>query len=103
MSYPSCPLGIPMPIYWNNTLVLQADTYFRRTEKAEAAASMVISYILMMGVIVFEAHAYYALFHVNLYQDILWFLSVFITIFCLVMSALVFLQLKQAGKYRMRQ
>ena len=85
------PGRVPMPIYWNNGFVLQYDAYFGRTDKAEAVATGIISLVLLFGVIAFEASAYYALYHTNLYQDILWFISLLVTIFCLVMSALVFL------------
>ena len=85
------PLRIPMPIYWYITLAPPEDIHDRKANIVEPIASLVTAMVLLMGVIAFEAHAYYSLFHADLHQDILWFISLIVTMFCLIMSALEFL------------
>jgi hypothetical protein len=82
------PVAVPMPIYWNNLVGLQKEIHDYRSDKVETLASLTIAMALLIGVIVFEAQAYYALYSANLHRDILWGISLLVTIFCLVMSAL---------------
>jgi hypothetical protein len=84
------PLGLPVPIYWNNVAGLQKDVHDRRVDNVEIFASLILALTLLVGVLAFEAQAYYLLHSSSTHQNILWLISLVITAFCLLMSALAF-------------
>jgi hypothetical protein len=72
----------PQAIYWN-----VGGSAFRSTNRVpsdtvEGVASYILGPIFILGVLAFEAQAYYALFALPITHHIVWLISVFITWFC---------------------
>jgi hypothetical protein len=74
----------PMLVYWNPYTGRIRDVNQSTAGRVEFAASAVLTYGILLAILAFEAHAYYALFPTSF--DALWLISVCSTLFCLIMS-----------------
>jgi len=81
------------PLYWNIKQSLpKRDTIQYRRYALEYSASSWFTAALVAGVLAFEAHAYYVLYNRQLTHFILWSISLFFTLACLVISAINFIE-----------
>lgn len=79
------------PLYWNikQSLPSRGTIQYRRYA-LEYSASSWFTGVLVVGILAFEAHAYYVLYSGQFTHDILWLISLCFTLVCLVMSAIYF-------------
>jgi hypothetical protein len=80
------------PLYWTIKQSLPArDTIQRRRYALQYWTSSWFTGVLVAGILVFEAHAYYVLYSGQFTHDILWLISLCFTLVCLVISAINFI------------
>jgi ABC-type maltose transport system permease subunit len=76
-----------LPLFWNPVAGRIRPENSRPKDKLEEWASTIFVTVILVGVLAFEAQAYYALFRSNFPRsDILWLVSLSFTVFCLAMT-----------------
>ncbi len=80
------------PLYWTIKQSLPSrDTIQYRRYARQYWASSWFTVVLVVGILAFEAHAYYVLHSGQFTHDILWLISLCFTLVCLVISAINFI------------
>jgi hypothetical protein len=77
----------PAPLYANSS-TFSSSKFGSLTEKIEDIASIPFIFVLLLGVLAFEGQAYYVLFS----HSILWFVSVVLAVYFLVLGIIVYFQ-----------
>jgi hypothetical protein len=82
------PLIGPVPLYWNpiGTTYSAANRY--TSDKIEMVGSITLMIAVAIGIIAFEAQAYYVLYIPHYPKIISWIISLCVTLFCLIMALL---------------
>ena len=79
----------PLPLYWNPTFSGVSDKNQYVSDKIVDLGAGVLVYIVLIGALIFEGQAYYALFHQSSGPTLaLWAASLSVTLFCLTIAAI---------------
>lgn len=72
-----------LPLYWNPAVYQVHDELQRASDKVEYWAANVFQLVILIGVVTFQAQAYYVLYNSFKVLHITWYASLTITVFCL--------------------
>jgi hypothetical protein len=81
------------PLYWNPTSAGYREVNKSGLYKLTDNSGSAFSFIILIGILAFEAHAYYILLPAHTHGFILWAISLSFTVCCLILAAFIFTSL----------
>jgi hypothetical protein len=90
-------LASPTPLYWNTKDILFRDVTFDPIDTVETIGGLSLLVITLIGVLAFEAQAYYVLYPIRGSGLFPWLISLLVTVFCLISVAFTLI-LPSAGQ-----
>lgn len=93
-----------LPLYWNPAVSRGHYELRRPSDKVEYWTANGFQYLILVGVITFQAQAYYLLYNSSRVVRIAWYISAIITIFCLSSAVIHFFIdtfIKRLSKWRL--